>query len=213
MVADFTLPTSLVGTNAWCIQHSPHDLPPPQWLLSGGCLSDLSWVMWMFEHKMASHPHLNPSYHTGDAYLLLPSQQVVHSHNMRPLFRQYVFSHSWLRCSTLQTFKPASNHVAAKRPARTAVRAYRFHTLEGTHRMLFGLASPAHFSQKQGYKSALTSVDRQLYSLAMNVWSRELILVASLRLTQNLTCSICSLGPQLGHPSTLVSVKLCITKV
>ena len=35
MVADFTLPTSLVGTNAWCIQHSPHDLPPPQWLLVG----------------------------------------------------------------------------------------------------------------------------------------------------------------------------------
>ena len=49
-------------------------------------------------------------------------------------------------------------------------------------------------------------------SLAMNVWSRELILVASLRLPQNLTCSICSLGPQLGHPSTLVSVKLCINQ-
>ena len=83
---------------------------------------------------------------------------------MQPLFQQYGLSHRWLRCSTLQTFKPASNHVAAKRPARTAVRAYRFHTIgrNTSCALWFPLASPAHFSQKQCYKSALTSVDRQM---------------------------------------------------
>ena len=71
----------------------------------------------------------------------------------------------WLRCSTLHTFKPASNHVAAKRPARTAVRAYMERNGKNTSPALWfplaALANPAHFSQKPCCKSALTSIDRQ----------------------------------------------------